>query len=89
MSDLNEINANISNNAIKNPPFLLRLKICGKNLHNYLVDLGASGNIMPYSICQKLSLNPMRANNKVVQLDKTEVNVIGELKDVYIQLGAN
>lgn len=26
-------------------------------------------------------------NSKVLQLDKTEINVIGELKDVYIRLG--
>lgn len=31
MSDLNEVNANVSNDAIENPPFLLSLKICGKN----------------------------------------------------------
>lgn len=84
MADLNEVNANINNDAIKKPPYLLSLKICGKNFHNCLVDLGAFGNITPYSICQKLGHNPVCANNKVVQLDKTEVNIIGELKDVYI-----
>ncbi|XP_059078030.1 uncharacterized protein LOC131876608 [Cryptomeria japonica] len=89
MADLKEVNANINNHAIENPPFLLNLKICGNNLHNYLVDLGASGNLMLYSICQKLGLNLMRVNRKMVQLDKTEVNVIEELKDVYIELGVD
>lgn len=89
MVDLNEVNANIGSDAIKNPPFLLSLRICGKNLHNCLVDSSALGNIMPYSICQKLGLKSVHANSKVVQLDKIEVNVIGELKDVYIQLGVD
>lgn len=89
MADLNEVNANFNSDAIENPPFLLSLRICGNNLHNCLVDLGASGNIMPYFICQKLRLKPIHANSKVVQLDKNEVNVIRELKDVYIQLGVD
>lgn len=51
MADLNEVNANVNSDAIENPPFLLSLRICGKNLHKCLVDSGASGNAMPYSIC--------------------------------------
>lgn len=82
MADLNKVNANINIDAIENPPFLLSLRIFGKNLQNYLVDSRASRNIIPYSICQKLRFLPVRANSKVVQLDKTEVNVIEELKDV-------
>lgn len=89
IADLNEVNANVSSDAIENPPFLLRLKIYGKNLHNWLVDSGAFGNVMPYSICQKLGLNPVHANSKIVELDKIEVNVIGELKVVYIQLSVD
>lgn len=84
MADFNEVDANVSSDAIENSPFLLSLMICAKNLHNYLVDSGASGNVMPYSICQQLRLQLVSANSKVVQLDITEVNVIGELKDVYI-----
>lgn len=89
MENLNEVNANVSSDAIENPIFLLSLRICGKNLHNCLIDLRASRNIIPYSICRKLGLQPVRANRKVVQLDKIEINVIGELKDVYIQLGVD
>jgi amino acid transporter len=33
------------------PPFLLIVRITGNNLHNWLVDLGAFGNVMPYSVC--------------------------------------
>ena len=36
------------------PPFSLSIKIYGKNLHNCLIDLGASCNIMPLSIVQRL-----------------------------------
>ena len=34
------------------PPFLLSIRIYGKNLHNCLIDLGASCNLMPLSIAQ-------------------------------------
>ena len=68
------------------PPFLLSTRIFGKNLHNCLIDLGTSYNIMPLSIVQRLGVNPQPSNRIVIQLDKTEVKVIGVLKDVQIQL---
>lgn len=32
----------------ESPPFLLTLRIAGRNLHNYMVDSGAAGNVMPH-----------------------------------------
>lgn len=40
------------------PPFLLTLEIFNKNVHNRLVDYGASSNIMPYEFFLKLSISP-------------------------------
>ena len=37
------------------PPFLLTYEIYNRNLHNFLIDSGASSNIMPASFCSKLS----------------------------------
>lgn len=71
------------------PPFLLSIMIYGKNLHNCLIDLGASCNVMTLSIAQRLGLNPQPSNQIVIQLDKTEVKVIGVLKDVRIKLTVN
>lgn len=69
---------------IEVPPFLLSIKIYGKNLHNCLIDSGASCNMMPLSIAQRLGVNPQPSNRIVIQLDKTEVKVIGVLKDVQM-----
>ena len=39
-------------------PFLLSLDIFNHNVHNCLVDFGASSNVMPLSICEILMANP-------------------------------
>lgn len=66
------------------PPILLNLKIFGKIFHKYLIDLRASYNIMPLSICHKLGMNPQLTNMVMIQLEKIEVKVIGVLKDMHI-----
>ena len=40
------------------PPFLLTFEIFNWNVHNCLVDFGASSNVMPYSVCKKLNAEP-------------------------------
>lgn len=44
---------------------------------------------MPFSICKNLVLTLVQTHKKVIQLDKTEVNVVGELKNVHVQIGSN
>jgi hypothetical protein len=66
------------------PPFLLTFKIYNRNIHNCLVDSCASSNIMPLSVCKKLNATPTKSDMHIIQLDRTEVKVIGELKDVMI-----
>lgn len=68
------------------PLFLLSLKIFDKNFYNCLIDSGASCNMIPFSICQKLGMNPEVTNRVMIQLNKTKVRVIGVLKDTCIQL---
>ena len=68
------------------PPFLLSIKIYGKNIHNYLINSRASCNVMPLSIVQRLGVSTQPSNQIVIHLDKIEVKVIGVLKDVWIQL---
>ena len=66
------------------PPFLLTFAIFNKNVHNCLVDLGASSNVMPYLTCKKLNAQPKICKTKIIQLDRSHVKVMGELKDVMI-----
>jgi hypothetical protein len=71
------------------PPFLLTFEIFNKNVHNCLVDSGASSNIMPYSVCLKLNISPQKSVVQIVQLDHTKVKVLGEMNSVLIRLSSN
>ena len=46
----------------KVPTFFLSIKIYGENLHNCLIDSGASCNVMPLSIAKRLGVNPQPSN---------------------------
>jgi hypothetical protein len=71
------------------PPFLLTFEIFNRNVHNCMVDLGASSNVMPWSVCQKINAKVEPSSLKIIQLDRTDVKVMGELKNVLIRLSSN
>ena len=73
----------------KTPPFLLTFEIFNHNVHNYLIDSGASVNVMPLSVCKKIDGHPKPSTWQVIQLDRTNVKVIGEMEDVLIRLSSN
>ena len=50
-------------------PFLLTSQIYNNKSHNCMVDLRASSNIIPYSMCQKLNIGPKKTNIQIMQLD--------------------
>ena len=58
-------------------------------MHNCLVDSGASVNVMPLSVCKKINGQPKPSTWRVIQLDRTNVKVIGEMEDVLIPLSSN
>jgi uncharacterized Zn-finger protein len=53
------------------PPFLLMFEVFNINLHNCLVDSGASSNVMPLSIWKQLNTIPLKRDKHVIQLDRT------------------
>lgn len=67
-------------------PFVLLVRIFGKLLHNYLCDLGASSNVIPLVVCQKLGITPAPTRRKVTQLDKIKIPIMGELNNIHMQL---
>jgi hypothetical protein len=71
------------------PPFLLTFKIFNRNVHNCMVDSRASSNVMPWSVCQKINVKVEPSSLKIIHLDRTDVKVIGELKNVLIRLSSN
>ena len=54
-----------------------------------MVDSGASSNVMPYSVCRKLNAKIMPCTTQIVQLDRSNVKVLGELKEVLIRLSSD
>ena len=42
----------------KTLPFILTFEIFNHNVHNYLVDSGASVNVMLLSVCKKINGQP-------------------------------
>jgi len=71
------------------PPFLLTYEIFNRNVHNFLVDSGASSNIMPRIVCTKLNITPKKSVVHIVQLHETKVEVLGEITSVSINLSSN
>jgi hypothetical protein len=77
-------------NTHKNvPPFLLTFEIFNRNVHNYMVDSDASSNVMPLSVYQKINAEVQPSSIKIIQLDRTNVKVISELKNVLVRLSSN
>ena len=62
------------------------LGIHNRKVQNYMIDSGGSKNVMPYSVCKKLNAIPVPCDTSIVQLDHSNVKVIGKLKEVLIRL---
>jgi hypothetical protein len=54
-----------------------------------MVDSDASSNVMPLSMCQKINTEVKPFDLKIIQLDQTNVKVIGEIKNVLIRFSSN
>jgi hypothetical protein len=51
------------------PSFVLTFEVFNRNIHNCLIDSGASSNVMPLSIYKKLNAVPLKIYKHVIQLD--------------------
>lgn len=58
------------------------------NVCNCLVDSSASSTVMPYVVAKRLHVIPKKIGTQIMQLDRTNVKVIGELKNVLIRMAA-
>ena len=67
----------------------MTLEVLNHNVHNCLVDFGLLVNVMPLEVCKKINGQPKPTAWEVVQLDKTSVKVVGEMKNLLIRLSAN
>lgn len=44
---------------------------------------------MPLVVCKALGITPTPSRRKVTQLDKTEVNIVGEMNRIPMQIDAD
>ena len=66
-----------NNSESTTPPFLLTFEIFNRNVHNCMVDSGASSNVMPYSVCKKLNAKSTPCEIQISQLDRSKVKIVG------------
>jgi len=76
----------IENCDDNSPSFYVSLTIHGKILHNYLMDTGASHNIIPKAIMAELGLDITKLYHDLFSFDSRKVKCLGLIKDLAITL---
>ena len=67
----------------------ISVEIGGKKIERALCDLGASVNLLPYSVYLQLGLEELQPTSVTLQLADRSVRVPkGILKDVLVQIGS-
>jgi hypothetical protein len=68
------------------PPFYVSLKIHDMTLHNDMLDLGASHNLMPKVVMDELGLDITRPYKDLFSFDSRKVKCFGLIKDMVVSL---
>ena len=68
------------------PPFYTSLNIHDKVLHNCLMDLGASHNLMPKTVMDELGLEITKTYHELYSFDSRKVKCLGVIKDTVVTL---
>lgn len=68
------------------PPFYISLNIHDKILHNSMLDSGASHNLMPKSVMEKLNLDITRPYKDLFSFDSSQVKCPGLTKNLCVSL---
>ena len=68
------------------PPFYISLNIHDNIFHNAMLDLGASHNLMPKVIMERLGLEITRAYKALYSFDSSTVKCLGLIKDLCVNL---
>lgn len=67
-------------------PFYVSLHIHDKVLHNAMFDSGASHNLMPKAVMEKLNLDVTRPHKDLFSFDSSQVKCLGLIKDLCVSL---
>ena len=68
------------------PPFYISLSIHDKIPHNVMLDSGASHNLMPKSVMEKLNLDITRPYKNLISFDSSQLHCLGLIKDLCVTL---
>jgi hypothetical protein len=68
------------------PPFYISLNIHGKTLHNYLLDSGASHNLMPKAAMDEFGLEITKSYHDLFSFDSQKFKCLGMIKDLAVTL---
>jgi hypothetical protein len=68
------------------PPFYTSLNIHDKVMHNCLMDLGASHNLMPKKIMEELGLEITKTYHDLYSFDSRKVKCLGVIKHLVVTL---
>jgi hypothetical protein len=67
-------------------PFYITLNIHDQLLHNCMLDSGASHNVMPKIIMERLGLHMTRPYGNLYSFDSRKVQCLGMIKDLVVTL---
>jgi hypothetical protein len=67
-------------------PFYVSLHVHDKILHNAMFDSGASHNLMPKSVMERLNLDITRPYKDLFSFDSSQVKCLGLIKDLCVSL---
>ena len=68
------------------PPFYVSLNVHEKIFHNSMLDFGASHNLMPKAVMEKLSLEITRPYKDLYSFDSSKVRCLGLIKYICVTL---
>ena len=68
------------------PPFYMSLNIHDTLLHNYLLDLGSSHNLMPKQVMEEFGLEGTKEYHDLYTFDSNKVKCLGVIKDLVVSL---
>jgi hypothetical protein len=68
------------------PPFYISLNVHDKILHNFLMDSGASHNVMPKVVMEEIGLEISNPYQDLYSFDSKKVKCLGLIKDMVVSL---
>jgi hypothetical protein len=76
----------IEDGSDDSPPFYISLNVHDDILHNYLMDSGASHNVMPKVVMEELGLEITKPYQDLYSFDSKKVKCLGLIKDMVVSL---